>query len=144
VIDATQALQDALAAEHAVIYGYAAAGAHLVGPELAGVRTLDRQHRDARDKLADTVRARGADPVTALPAYTLPFPVANRAAALRLLATLEERAAAAYHYLVAAADGTALRGIGMNGLTAAGMAAARWWLRVQPARAAVAFPGQTS
>ena len=142
MIDVTQAMQDALAAEHAVIYGYAAAGAHLAGADLAAVRAGDTAHRDRRDALAAAVRARDAEPVTAQPAYQLPFPVTGRLAALKLLATLEDGAAAAWHYLVAAADTGALRSTAVATLIDTAVRATAWRRVAEPARATPAFPGQ--
>src|SRR5439155_20857951 len=100
VTDPVPAMQGALAAEHAVIFGYAVAGAHLSGADLAAARAADTAHRDRRDALAAAVRSRGADPVSSEPAYRLPFPVTGRSAALRLAGIVEDGAAAAWRYLV--------------------------------------------
>lgn len=140
--DPVQAMQGALAAEHAVVWGYAAAGAHLTGADLAGVRAADDAHRDRRDDLAGMIRQRGADPVSAQAAYRLPFPVAGRAAALKLAATLEDGAAAAWHFLVAAADTGELRTTAVAALSDAAVRATGWRLKVTPATATVPFPGQ--
>jgi hypothetical protein len=140
--DTVRAMQGALAAEHAVIYGYAVAGAHLAGAELASVRAADGVHRDRRDALAGAIRDRGGDPVTAQPAYQLPFAVTGRPAALRLAASLEDGAAAAWRYLVAAADLGTLRSTAVAALTDAAVRATGWRLRVTPAKATVPFPGQ--
>jgi hypothetical protein len=142
VIDQVQAMQGALAAEHAVIYGYAAAGAHLAGADLAAARAADRVHRDRRDALAADIRERDAEPVTAEPAYRLPFPVTGRPAALKLLATLEDGAAAAWHYLVAAAADARVRRTAVAVLIDAAVRATGWRLTVEPAKAAVPFPGR--
>jgi hypothetical protein len=142
VTDAVGAMQGALAAEHAVIFGYAVAGAHLSGADLAAVRAADTAHRDRRDALAAAVRARGADPVTAEPGYRLPFAVTGRPAALRLAGTLEDGTAAAWRYLVAAADRADLRRTAVAALTDAAVRATRWRRGYDPAHAAVPFPGQ--
>jgi hypothetical protein len=137
-----EAMQAALAAEHAVIFGYAVAGAHLAGADLAAAREADAAHRDRRDALSAAIRIRGADPVTAEPAYRLPFPVTGQLPAVRLAATLEEGTAAAWRYLVAAADNADLRGTAVAALTDAAVRATRWRRRHDPAHAAVPFPGQ--
>ena len=139
--DAVAAMQDALAAEHAVIFGYAVAGAHLSGADLAAARAADTAHRDRRDALATAVRARGADPVAPEPAYRLPFPVTARPAALRLAGTLEDGAAAAWRYLVAAADTQDLRRTAVAALTDAAVRATIWRRGYDPAHATVPFPG---
>jgi hypothetical protein len=136
------AMQGALAAEHAVIFGYAVAGAHLAGADLAAARAADAAHRDRRDALAAAVRARGADPVPPQPAYRLPFAVTGRPAALRLAGALEDGAAAAWYYLVAAADTRELRQVAVAALSDAAVRAAGWRRRYDPGHAAVPFPGQ--
>ncbi len=140
--DPVEAMQAALAAEHAVVFGYAVAGARLAGADLAAARAADTAHRDRRDALAAAVRRRGADPVTPEPAYRLPFPVTGGPAALRLAAALEDGAAAAWRYLVAAADDSDLRRTAVSALTDAAVRASRWRLRYDPAHATVPFPGQ--
>ena len=142
MIDPVAAMQSALAAEHAVVYGYAAAGAQLDGPDLAAVRAADAAHRDRRDALAAAIRDRGATPVTAQPAYQLPFPVTARPAALRLAASLEDGAAAAWRYLVAAADTAALRTTAVAALTDAAVRALAWRRLVAPTATPAAFPGE--
>jgi Domain of unknown function (DUF4439) len=141
-VSVIEAMQAALAAEHAVIFGYGVAGAHLAGAELAAAREADTAHRDRRDALAAAIRGRGAAPVTAEPAYRLPFPVTGRVHAVTLATTLEEGAAAAWRSLVAAADGAELRGSAVAALTDAAVRATRWRRRYDPAHAAVPFPGQ--
>jgi hypothetical protein len=140
--DPVEAMQAALAAEHAVVYGYAVAGAHLAGAELAAVRAADAAHRDRRDALAEAIRERHAEPVTAEPGYRLPFAVAARPAALRLAATLEDGAAAAWRYLVVAADDAPLRKSAVAALTDAAVRATRWRRAFDPAHATPPFPGE--
>jgi hypothetical protein len=137
-----EAMQAALAAEHAVIFGYGVAGAHLAGAELAAAREADAAHRDRRDALAAAIRGRGAAPVTAEPAYRVPFPVTGQVHAVTLVTTLEEGAAVAWRYLVAAADDADLRGSAVAALTDAAVRATRWRRRYDPVHAAVPFPGQ--
>ena len=74
------ALQGALAAEHAAVYGYGVVGAMLAGSEQADARADWTAHQVARDTLAAMLTKLGATPVAASPAYGLPFAVtsANR------------------------------------------------------------------
>ena len=69
------ALQAALAAEHAAVYGYGIVGAMVTG----GAETLARAdwlaHQEARDTLEAMLVKLGATPVAASPAYQLPFAV---------------------------------------------------------------------
>src|SRR5207247_435053 len=59
--DPVPALQVALAAEHAVIWGYAVAGAHLDVALREEVWLADAAHRGRRDATAALVRGYGAD-----------------------------------------------------------------------------------
>jgi hypothetical protein len=131
---AVRALQTALAAEHAAVYGYGIAGAHLSG---ARRRTATRDwtaHEAARDSLAAMITALGAQPVQAATAYRLPFPVHNRAAAVMLAAFLEDRVAVAYLGLVALPD-AGLRVFGARAVRSAALRAVGWRGR------SLAFPG---
>ena len=69
------ALQRALAAENAAIFGYGVAGAHLAGRRRAAATAYWNEHRSARDRLAGLLRARGEQPAPAADAYKLPFAV---------------------------------------------------------------------
>ncbi|MFF0742051.1 DUF4439 domain-containing protein [Streptomyces sp. NPDC004111] len=128
------AVQAALAAEHAAVYGYGVVGGR-VG---AGRRTEAKEawdaHRSRRDALARTVRDLGGKPVAAQPAYALPFAVPDAAAAAKLAAVLEDRVAGVYSDLVRAADGP-LRREAAAALREAAVRAVRW------RGSSVAFPG---
>lgn len=131
---AVSALQSALAAEHAAVYGYGVAGAHLAGPQQnAATRAWDA-HRAMRDTLIAMVSARGAAPVAAADAYKLPFAVHAAHVAASLALELEEGVMRAYLGLVAVPDAS-LRVFGAQALQAAALRAAAW--RGGP----VAFPG---
>ncbi|MFG3048030.1 ferritin-like domain-containing protein [Streptomyces sp. NPDC048241] len=99
------ALQAALAAEHAAVYGYGVVGGRVGTPRQGEARAAYDAHRAARDTLARSVRDLGGEPVAASPAYALPFTVADSPAALRLAAELEERLAGVYADLVRATTG---------------------------------------
>lgn len=93
---ADQRLQDALAAEHAAIYGYQVLGAHLTGHERDRAQSAEYAHRHRRDALTVRLADQHATPTPAAPAYTLPKRVTNRARALALALRLEERTAAVW------------------------------------------------
>lgn len=118
-------LQRLLAAQHAVVYGYGAAGAHLGGPARARATRGWTAHREARDRLAGLVRERGGTPEPPAAAYALPSPVGTASDARTLLTLLEERLAAVWADAVADLDGD-LRNLAAQGLAEAAVAAARW------------------
>jgi hypothetical protein len=128
------ALQDALAAEHAAVYGYGVAGAHLAGSRRAAATADWVAHQVARDDLEAMLRSAGAQPVPAAVAYRLPAPVHSARAAVSLALYLEEKVAPGYLGLVALAAAD-IRTFGALQLRAAALRAAFW------RGGTVAFPG---
>lgn len=128
---ATEALQTALAAEHAAVFVYAALGGQAsqsAQPGLYGrITAAYRLHRTRRDELDAMVRAAGAEPVAAEPGYQLPADLGTATALNARALRLEQDAAATYAYLVASStDATrtwavtalldaAVRGLGFGG-----------------------------
>lgn len=140
---AVTALQGALAAEHAAVWGYGVAGARLTGAELTMARAREAAHRARRDAVAETLHAGGVDPVAAAPAYRLPFPVTGRASALSLAVRLEDGVARAWLPVVGASTDRAARASALAALSDAAVAAARWRLLAAPGTPpTVAFPGR--
>lgn len=129
-----KALQAALRAEHAAVYGYGVVGGRIGDERRAEARTAYDAHRARRDELRRTVRGLGADPEPSAAAYALPFPVPDSTAAARLAAELEERVAAVYSDLVRATEG-ARRATAAESLRESAVRAARW------RGGSVAFPG---
>ncbi len=129
-----KALQAALTAEHAAIYGYGVAGAHLTGARQKAAASDWAVHEAARDTLAAMITALGAQPVAAATAYRLPFPVRGEQAAITLAAYLEDRVTTAYLGLVALSE-TRLRAFGARAAQSAALRATSWRGRT------LAFPG---
>jgi hypothetical protein len=133
-----EALQAALAAEHATIYGYGVAGATLRGPDRNYAVSALTAHQRIRDQLTAVITARHASPVVAEPAYRLPMPVTGRTSARALAAHLEEGGAGTQWDLVgASAAGSHIRSLAIGWLSAAAVRAAHWGARQ-------ALPGQPS
>ncbi|MFF4591390.1 ferritin-like domain-containing protein [Streptomyces sp. NPDC001388] len=128
------ALQAALAAEHAAVYGYGVVGGRIREERRTEARSAYDAHRARRDALVREVRDLGGEPVAASAGYALPFPVADSAAAVRLAAELEDRVAGVYSDLVRAA-GDERRREAAGALREAAVRAARW------RGGSVAFPG---
>jgi Domain of unknown function (DUF4439) len=132
---AVPALQGALAAEHAAVYGYGVVGAMLASTAQAGrARAGWLAHQVARDTLEAMLTKLGATPVAASAAYQLPFPVTGAASAQRLAAALENGVSRAYLAVVAVSD-PALRSFGALGMQTAASQAVAWSGITQ------AFPG---
>jgi hypothetical protein len=134
---ATAALQSALAAEHAAVYGYGVVGANLTGSRQAAAMTDWVAHEVARDTLEAMLRSRGAQPVAAAAAYRLPVTVRTPGQAVSLAVFLEDRVATAYLGLVAVSD-ISIRQFGALQVQAAALRAAAW------RGSTVAFPGLTA
>lgn len=98
------ALQGALAAEHAAVYGYGVVGAMLAGAAQGDARSDWTAHQVARDALVTMLTRLGATPVAASPAYEPPFRVTSAKSAAKLAATLEEGVTRAYLGLVAVSN----------------------------------------
>ncbi|MGA5704759.1 ferritin-like domain-containing protein [Peterkaempfera bronchialis] len=130
------ALQAALAAEHAAVYGYGVVGAHLTGSRLTTARAAFAAHQAHRDALQRELTARHTTPTPAAPGYQLPFPVTDPASAVQLATLLEDRLTAVHADLVTAATGD-LRRTAADALREAAVRAARW--RGHPT--GPAFPG---
>ena len=128
------ALQAALAAEAAGIFGYGVAGAHLTGASQAAAMRYWTGHKEARDRLAAMISGLGAVPVAAQAFYQLPFRVHNASSAARLAAYLEDGVTRAYLGLVAVSD-QRLRRLGAMAMQDAAQRAASWRGSTQ------AFPG---
>ena len=128
------ALQAALAAEQAAIYGYGIVGAHLTGTRFAAAFADSVEHQRARDSLTAMIMARGGQPRPAAPAYRMPIAVHSAAQARSLAIVLERQVTAAYLGVVALSE-PALRRFGADQMRSAAVRSARWGARAQ------AFPG---
>jgi len=128
------AMQAALAAEHAAVYGYGVTGAMLTGSGKSRAYADWRAHEIARDTLAAMIVKLGATPVAASAAYTLPFTVTGASSARRLAVVLEEGVTRAYLGLVAVNDST-LRTFAARAMQAPATRATAW------RGSTVAFPG---
>lgn len=106
LVDAVQA---ALAAEHATVYGYGVVGGRVESSRADEARSAYDAHRARRDALRREVRDLGGEPEPAAAAYALPFAVPDSAAAVRLAAELEDRLAGVYADLVRASEGARRR-----------------------------------
>ncbi|MFC8426403.1 ferritin-like domain-containing protein [Streptomyces sp. NPDC057236] len=129
-----RALQAALAAEHAAVYGYGVVGGRIGKDRRTEARTAYDAHRARRDALVRTVKDAGSAPVAAAAGYALPFPVPDAAAAVRLAAELEDRVAGVYADLVRASGGERRRGAA-EAMREAAVRSVRW------SGESVAFPG---
>jgi hypothetical protein len=141
-VDGTAAgsLVEALAAEHAAIFGYGVVGAHLDRSGQNTARQAETAHRNRRDAVVARILAAEGTPPSAAPAYELPFEVEDRASALRLAIDLEEGTARAWRRALA---GTADddRKLALGGLVDCAVRATRWRRTAGVEPAVTPFPG---
>jgi Domain of unknown function (DUF4439) len=131
------ALQSALAAENAAVYGYGVAGGQLGATARKLALQNWTEHQMARDRLQAMLTSLGVKPAAAQAAYRLPFPVHGTGAAISLAGYLENQVAAAYLGVVAL-DDPRLRAWGAGQAQACALRATTWLGRT------AAFPGLTS
>ncbi len=100
-----EALQQALAGEHAAVYTYAFLGGRVSSsaqPVLAErLRAAYTVHRARRDALVSIIRDDDEEPVPAEPSYEVPTPARTVAQCLRAARVVEERCAESYASAVA-------------------------------------------
>jgi uncharacterized protein DUF4439 len=133
---AVPALQAALAAENAAIFGYGVVGAHLSGNGQTAAGQDWTGHNQSRDTLTAMISGLGAAPAAAQASYQVPFRVHDAASAMALAAYLEDGVTRAYLALVAVSD-QRLRRYGAMAMQQAAQRAAFWRGTTQ------AFPGLT-
>lgn len=136
------ALQRALAAEHAAIWGYGVVGGHLPRPEQPAARSADLAHRGRRDRLIGLLLAQRVGPVAAAASYDLPFAVPGPAPARRLAVHLERGVAAAWYSLLGSTADPAVRRLSVAALTDAATRGLQWRLEVPGEPSTVPFPGR--
>jgi hypothetical protein len=134
--DQLAALQAALAAEHAAVYGYGVVGALLPANEQGTAMSDWTLHQHARDTLTEMITRLGATPVAASAAYGTPFPVTDAASARKLAVTIEDGVTRAYLGIVAVTDAK-LRAFGALAMQQPATRAAGWRGTTIP------FPGMT-
>lgn len=138
---ADAALFDAVAAEHAAVYGYGLVSAHstpdlndLVSESLAG-------HRELREEGIARLTVRKAPvPVPAV-GYRMPFDVATPTAAEKLAVRMEEDCAVAWRAVLEQAKASDDRQLAVTAMTRAAVTAAKWRSVLGVVPSTVAFPG---
>lgn len=119
-------LQQALAAQNEVRWGYDVVGGQVSAAVQPLVRAAQARHVAIQGVLRSALYARHATPTPAAAGYSLPFPVRSQRAALHLAATLEDRSCAAWHYLLQLPGGRAVRSLAAVMLANAAVQATVW------------------
>ena len=105
-----QALQKALAAEHAAVHLYGLLGAQSSSSRqpvlFARLTTAYEEHRSSRDRLTVLVSAKGADPVAAKVDYDVPGDTSTATQIEQVARKVERRVTRTYGELVANTSGS--------------------------------------
>jgi Domain of unknown function (DUF4439) len=134
------AVQRALAAEHAAVWALELVTAFLPDALDAAAGEALTAHRARRDTASRYLRDHEVSPVTAEPAYAAP-PVTDQASALALLVIVETDCAAAWRSAIEHTDDAAARSLAAQALTDAAVRGARWRRSAGVTPVTVPFPG---
>ncbi len=140
---AAGALFDAIATEHATIYGYGLVSAHSAPEVNYLVSDAMAEHRVRREAAIALLVEQGADAPLPEAGYQLPLEVDTPADATNLAVGMEEDAAVAWRAVVEQAADQTVRAFGVTALSECTVTAARWRSVRGDTAVTVAFPGGT-
>jgi hypothetical protein len=135
------ALADAIAAEHATIYGYGFVSAHITAELNELVSSSLNEHRERREAAIAMLAARSITPPIAAVGYQLPIPVNNETDAANLAVRMEDDDAAAWRAVIEQAKTADDRAFAIKQLTECAVRAARWRRVLQAWPLTRPFPG---
>ena len=137
--EAVQAVQTALAAEHAAVWTYGLVSAFVEqGPKTAEGANAHRARRDATERL---LRDASAEPVPPAPAYLPPAPVTDATSAIAALVAVEIDACVAWRGVLERTEDADLRRTALDALTGCAVRATRWRKAGGLLPAGLAMPG---
>lgn len=134
------ALNEALAATHAAIWGYGVVGAAL-GADRSPAAASEEAHRGLRDRVTALLVERKAKPVGAKGGYALPFPVLSAVDAAALAVVLENGVAAAWVRVLDQAAERSTRELAVAAVGDAEVRAVGWRTAAGQTPVTTAFPG---
>jgi hypothetical protein len=135
------ALDEALAAAHAAVWGYGVVGAALGEGANSTAAAAETAHRDMRDRVTALLVERDAEPAGAKGGYALPFPVLSQVDAAALAAVLEDGVAAAWVRVLDRAAERSTRELAVTALGDAEARAVGWRAAAGQVPVTRAFPG---
>ena len=139
------ALFDAVAAEHAAIYGYGMVSAHVMPDDNELVSRAVAEHRDRREAAVALLNEQSVKVPLPAVGYELPIVVNSPADAAKLAVRMESDCAVAWRAVIeqarAGTDGEQDRSLGLTALTECAIMAARWRRVLSAWPVTEAFPG---
>jgi hypothetical protein len=136
------ALQGALATEHAALWCYSLAAAFLPADQLDQARRDEVAHRAARASVERTLSDAGVPAVSALPAYAPPQPVTDGPSAAALLVVAEADTLAAWRSVMEHTSDRDLRRRAQDVMDDRTLRCARWRTATGVRPAIPPFPGR--
>lgn len=137
-----EALQQAVAAEHAAVFAYGLVLAHAQNHRRDQIQDHLAAHRDRRDHTTAVLVGAGADVPAAAAGYTVDQVVDSPQAAAELAVVIEEQTAQSWYALIESARTPGVRALGAEALTDCAVRAARWRVAAGIVPATTAFPGR--
>ncbi len=138
---AADALQNALATEHAALWVYSLIIAFLPAGQATRARADLEAHRMLRGQVEQTLTDIGARPVSAQPAYATPQPVTDARSAGNVAVTAETDALRAWRAVLEHTADVLLRKAALQALTEGTLRCARWRTTTDQSPAIPTFPG---
>lgn len=138
---AAAALFDAIATEHATIYGYGLVSAHSALDVNYLVSDAMAQHRARREAAIALLVEQGVDAPLPEAGYQMPTEVDTPTEATNLAVRMEEDAAVAWRAVVEQAGQQTVRAFGVTALSECAVTAAQWRTIRGDTAVTVAFPG---
>lgn len=135
------ALFDAVATEHATIYGYGIVSAHSTPDVNDLVSASIAQHRELREGAISLLTSRSVDAPLPAAGYQLPIEVNTPTDAANLAVRMEADAAGAWRAVLEQATAQQDREFAVKALTQCAVTAARWSRVLGIWPITVAFPG---
>lgn len=135
------ALAEAIAAEHATIYGYGFVSAHSMPEMNEMISESLAEHRARREAAIEMLRSRGVAAPIAAVGYQLPIPVQNWKDAATLAVRMETDDEVAWRAVLEQATSPQDRAFAVTALTQAAVRAARWRQVLGAWPLTTAFPG---
>ncbi|MFC7340726.1 DUF4439 domain-containing protein [Saccharopolyspora griseoalba] len=137
-----RALRTAIGAENAAIWVCGLARAFAGESRVReAIDEATAAHEETRDSAAEAMRAAGAKPPVAEPAYDVGEPVSDQRGAIGLLIRAETDCQVGWRAVLEAAADAGLRRTALEALTTAATRATRWRLTTGEEPAAENFPG---
>ena len=132
---------DAVAAEHAAIYGYGVVSAHVMPEDNELVSQSVAEHRDRREAALKILAERSVTAPLPASGYQLPMVVSAQKSAAKLAVRMESDCAVAWRAVLEQSDSDQDREFGTKALTQCAVLAARWRTVLGAWPVTEAFPG---